>query len=171
MQTISSAPANRFNRLVGGVSSLPLPKAWQRSLLSRVAGFMVPYLGTSSMQLEEATPERAVLTLRNRRKVQNHMKTVHASAMFLLAEAATGVVLSANLPDASRFATTRAEVEYVQKSVGDLRAVATLTAEQRARIVGEASGRLTVPVTVTDESGREPARFTVEWSWKHRAAG
>lgn len=149
---------------------MPLPRALQRSLLSRVAGIMVPYLGTSSVQIEEAAPGRAVLSLRNRRKVQNHMKTVHASAMFLLAEAATGVVLSANLPDGSRFATTRAEVEYVQKSKGGLRATATLSEEQRTRILTEESGRLKVPVTVIDESGQEPARFSVEWSWEHRAA-
>ena len=169
MQTI--ATENRLSRLVRRVESLPLSPVIQRRALTWFAGLAIPYLATSSIELELVRPERAVLSLRNRRKVQNHMKTVHASAMFLLAEAATGTVLTANLPDGSRFATIHIEIDYVRKAVGDLRATATLSPEQRALIASEAKGRLVVPVALTDAEGNEPARFSIEWSFKRREHG
>lgn len=177
MQTISAevvqngAPANRFLRLVRRVRALPVPRSLQQRALSYAAGLAVPYLATSSVELLEVDAGEAVLALRNRRKVQNHMKGVHASAMFLLAEAATGVVLSANLPDGSRFATTHIEIDYKQKAVGDLKAIARLTPEQRHMIAHEERGRLRVPVTLTDARGEEPATFIIEWSYKRGGRG
>jgi acyl-coenzyme A thioesterase PaaI-like protein len=170
MQTTSAQPAtNRLTRLVERVHALPLPRPLQQRVLSFAAGLSVPYLATSSVEFVEVRAASATLLLRNRRKVQNHMKGVHASAMFLLAEAATGTVLSANLPDGSKYATTHIQIDYKQKATGDLTAVATLSAEQRDSIRTQAKGKLAVPVTLTDERGGEPAHFTIEWSWKHGA--
>lgn len=170
MQTISLDPEqNRFNRLVRRVRALPISRTLQRRVISWSAGLAVPYLSTSSVQFEELDGGRAVLSLGNRRKVQNHMKSVHASAMFLLAEAATGVVLTANLPEGSRFATTHIEIDYKRLAVGDLQAVATLTTEQRELLRSQPKGRLSIPVKLTDVNGNEPASFLIEWSYQHRA--
>jgi acyl-coenzyme A thioesterase PaaI-like protein len=170
MQSISLVPpSNRFSRLVRGVRALPLPAAIQTRLLTFSAGVAVPYLATSAVELETVDAEHAVLRLRNRRKVQNHMKTVHASAMFLLAEAATGVVLSFNLPEGSRFSTTHVEVNYKQRAVGDLCAIARLSPDERTLLCAQEKGRLSVPVTLTDSRGQEPASFLIEWSYRHRA--
>jgi uncharacterized protein (TIGR00369 family) len=159
---------NRFNTLVRRVRGLPISRRLQQRVLTWSAGFAVPYLSTSSVRFEEVERERAVLSLDNRRSVQNHMKSVHASAMFLLAEAATGVVLSANLPEGSRFATTHIEIDYKQLAVGGLQAVASLTTEQRELLRSQEKGRLSIPVKLTDANGNEPASFVIEWSWKHR---
>jgi uncharacterized protein (TIGR00369 family) len=176
MQTNDATPGkvhNRFNDLVGRIERLPLPRAWQQRLVSLGIGLTVPYLSTSSVEFAELSEASATLRLKNRRRVQNHMKTVHASAMFLLAEAATGAVLSANLPEGSRFSTTHIEIDYVRRAEGDLVAVATLDEAQRELVRGTDKGRLTVPVRVTDQSGNVPATFVVEWAWKHasRARG
>lgn len=165
-----AVPENALLRQVRRIQTLPLPASLRRRLVSLGAGLAVPYLRTSSVQFESVCAERVRLSLRNVRKVQNHMKTVHASAMFLLAEAATGAVLLANLPDGARFSTTRTEVEYRLKAVGRLEAVATLSPEQQRMVREQEKGRLTVPVVLTDAEGKEPAQFSIEWSWKHRAA-
>ena len=152
-------------RRVRKIEALPLPRALRKRLVSFGAGLAVPYLRTSSVHFQSVAPERVTLSLRNRRKVQNHMKSVHASAMFLLAEAATGTVLLANLPDGALFSTTRSEVEYRVKAVGALQAVATLSPEQQRLVREQEKGKLTVPVVLTDAEGKQPAFFSIEWSW------
>lgn len=167
MQTTSLANSpNRLERLVLKVHSLPVPDSVRRRLITLSAGLTVPYLRTSAIEIDAITAARVEVVLRNRKKVQNHMKTVHASAMFLLAESATGLVLSANLPDGSRFATTHIEIDYKQKAVGDLRAVAVLDEAQRATLRSGASGKLVVPVTLTDQADNEPATFVIEWAFR-----
>jgi uncharacterized protein (TIGR00369 family) len=168
MQTKSvGRVSNRFNQLVGRVQALPVPVGWQRRLVTLGVGLTVPYLSTSAVEFVELSEGAVTLRLRNRRKVQNHMGTVHASAMFLLAEAATGSVLSASLPEGSRFSTTHIEVDYTRRSEGDLSATAELSEVQRAQLRTEPKGRLRVPVRLIDQSGHEPASFVIEWSWKH----
>jgi uncharacterized protein (TIGR00369 family) len=168
MQTISSPRVeNRINQLVQRVGALPVPRAWQRRLVTLGVGLTVPYLATSAVVFEHVSDASVTLSLQNRRRVQNHMKTVHASAMFLLAEAATGTVLNANLPEGTRFSTTHIEVDYLRRAEGDLTATATLSDDQRALIRATPKGRLSVPVQVLDASGNEPATFVIEWSWKY----
>jgi uncharacterized protein (TIGR00369 family) len=159
---------NQLNRLLARLQDLPLPSASKQWLLTLGAGLVIPYLATSAVAFESVTPEAATLSLRNRRRVQNHMKTVHASAMFLLAEAATGTVLSANLPEGAHFSTTHIEIDYTRRALGDLKATARLDPAQRQAVQREEKGKLRVPVVLTDENGNEPARFVIEWSWKHK---
>ncbi|MFX6755288.1 DUF4442 domain-containing protein, partial [Acinetobacter baumannii] len=67
--------------------------------VSLIFGNVVPFVGTSGLRYEELTYNRVVVSVRNRRKVQNHIKSVHAAAMALLAETASGFVVGMNLPD------------------------------------------------------------------------
>lgn len=163
-------PENALLRQVRRIEAWPLPGEVRKWLVSFAAGLVVPYLRTSGIELESVRPERVELSLRNLRKVQNHMRTVHASAMFLLAEAATGAVLLANLPDGARFSTVSSHVEYLARAVGRLEVVASLSPEQQRQVREQEKGRLTIPVVLTDVEGKQPAVFAIEWSWKHRAA-
>jgi uncharacterized protein (TIGR00369 family) len=158
---------SRFNQLLTRIEGLPLPRSAKQWLLTQSAGLMIPYLSTSAIEFEAVSQARATLALRNRRRVQNHMKGVHASAMFLLAEAATGTVLLANLPEGALFSTTHIEIDYTKRARGDLRATATLDEAQRTQLEREEKGKLRVPVELRDGDGNEPARFVIEWSWKH----
>ncbi len=56
-------------------------------------------------------------------------------------------------------------IDYVKRAHGDLRAVATITADQRAQLQSEAKGELVVAVTVTDDSGESPIAATMTWAW------
>jgi acyl-coenzyme A thioesterase PaaI-like protein len=154
---------NNLNRVVAKFQFLP--PALRVTVISGIFGRVVPFVGTSGLRYEELTPERVVVTIRNRRPVQNHIKGVHAAAMALLAETATGFAVGMNLPDDKLPLIKTLKVDYQKRTRGDMRAVATLTAEQVTMIRTTPKGEVTVPVMVTDESGEEPIRCEMVWAW------
>jgi acyl-coenzyme A thioesterase PaaI-like protein len=134
-------------------------------VISKIFGRVVPLVGTASLRYEELTPERVVVSIRNRRPVQNHINGVHAAAMALLAETATGFAVGMNLPDDKLPLIKTLKVDYLKRTRGDMRAVATLTKEQMQLIRTTPKGETLVPVLVTDESGEEPIRCEMLWAW------
>lgn len=146
-------------------SSKWLPANIRATVISKIFGKVVPYVGTSGLLYEELTPERVVVSIKNQRKVQNHINNVHAAAMALLAETATGFIVGMNLPDDKLPLIKTLKVSYYKRTQGDMRAVATLSAEDIARIEREPKGEVLVPVTVTDESGGEPIKCEMLWAW------
>lgn len=155
--------SNQLKRVVE--SSKWLPANVRATVVSKILGKVVPYVGTSGLLYEEITSERVVVSIRNQHKVQNHIKNVHAAAMALLAETATGFVVGINLPDDKLPLIKSLKVDFYKRTHGDMRAVATLTPEDVARIATEPKGELWVPVTVTDESGNEPIKCEMLWAW------
>jgi acyl-coenzyme A thioesterase PaaI-like protein len=154
---------NNLNRIVARTAFLPA--ALRTTLLSRLFGRVVPLVGTAGLRYEELTPERVVVSIRNRRPVQNHIKGVHAAAMALLAETATGFAVGMNLPDDRLPLIKTLKVDYLKRTQGDMRAVASLTPEQVQLIRSTPKGEVLVPVTVTDASGQEPIRCEMLWAW------
>ncbi|WP_297926147.1 DUF4442 domain-containing protein [uncultured Agitococcus sp.] len=146
-------------------SSKWLPANIRATVISKIFGKVVPYVGTSGLLYEELTPERVVVSIKNQRKVQNHINNVHAAAMALLAETATGFIVGMNLPDDKLPLIKTLKVSYYKRTQGDMRAVATLTPEDIARIEREPKGEVLVPVIVTDESGGEPIKCEMLWAW------
>lgn len=142
-----------------------LPDSLRIRAVSLIFGNVVPFVGTSGLRYEELTHNRVVVSVRNRRKVQNHIKSVHAAAMALLAETASGFVVGMNLPDDRIPLIKTLHVDYTRRSSGDLRAVATLTDADIARIRSEPKGEVLVPVTLTDATGQEPVQCQMIWAW------
>lgn len=155
--------SNNLNRVVSKFGVLPA--SVRVGLISRVFGRVVPYVGTSGITYEELTPQRVVVSIRNKRPVQNHIKGVHAAAMALLAETATGFVVGMNLPDDKLPLIKSLKVDYLKRTQGDMRAVASLTAEQVEMIRTTPKGEVLVPVVVTDASGEEPIKCEMLWAW------
>jgi len=154
---------NTLSRVVARLSGLP--PALRRFAITKAFTSQVKFAGTGAVQILELEEGRAVLQMRNLRKVQNHIGTIHATGMALLAESATGVVLGMTLPDSKIPLLKSMHVDYVKRANGALRAEATLPAELRARVLGEERGDFAVPVTVTDETGAEPIRVQMVWAW------
>ncbi|MFZ5559966.1 MAG: DUF4442 domain-containing protein [Pseudomonadota bacterium] len=155
--------SNNLSRIVAKFSFLP--PALRSTVLTGIFGRVVPFVGTSGLRYEELSPERVVVSIRNRKPVQNHIKGVHAAAMALLAETASGFVVGMNLPDDKLLLIRSLKVEYLKRSEGDMRAVATLSSEQIASIRAAPRGDVAVPVMVTDASGTEPVRCEMIWAW------
>jgi len=159
--------SNQLKRVVD--SSKWLPANVRATVVSKILGKVVPYVGTTGLLYEEISSERVIVSIRNQHKVQNHIKNVHAAAMALLAETATGFVVGINLPDDKLPLIKSLKVDFYKRTKGDMRAVATLTPEDVARIATEPKGELWVPVTVTDESGNEPIKCEMLWAWVPKA--
>ncbi|MDE2593760.1 MAG: DUF4442 domain-containing protein [Burkholderiales bacterium] len=155
--------SNRLSKTVAQFDGLPA--GLRSSAISFVLGNVVPYIGTSKLKFEELTPERVVVSIKNRRKVQNHIHNVHAAAMALLAETATGFCVSMNLSDDKLPLIKTLKVDYLKRTQGDMRAVAQLRPDQIQLIRSQDKGELTVPVTITDETGNEPITAEMVWAW------
>ncbi|WP_043112220.1 DUF4442 domain-containing protein [Solimonas flava] len=154
---------NRLSRAVAYCAALPGPL--RRRATTLLFNSQVRFAGTAGLRFETLSEEQAVVVVRNRGKVQNHIGGVHAAAMALLAETATGAVFGMNVPDDRLPLLKCMHIDYVKRAQGDLRAIATLDAAPRARIVAEARGDLVVPVTITDAAGESPIVATMTWAW------
>ncbi len=124
----------------------------------------VPFTGTAGVQFVSLTPERVEVRLANEHRVRNHIGSVHASAMNLLAETATGMVVGMNVRD-DCLPLAKELMAFKKRATGGLKAVATLTAEQRAAMQASDKGEVQVKVTVTDETGVEPVECAFTWAW------
>jgi acyl-coenzyme A thioesterase PaaI-like protein len=157
------AQANMLSRIVTRVRGFP--PAIRSLLITKAFSSQVPFVGTAGLRFEEMEEGRVVVTLSNRRKVRNHLRGIHASAMALLAETATGAVLGMTLPDTHIPLMKTTHVDYVRRCKGNLRAEATLPPELRQRVLTEDKGDFAVPIRVTDEEGQEPVKCQMVWAW------
>ncbi len=157
------SPANRMSRTVARLANLPRPaRILAQSLLM---GKLVPFVGSARLRIEELATDRVDIVIPNRRRNRNHIAQVHAAAMALAVETATGFVVGMNLPDSRLPLLKSMKIDYVRRSSGPIRAVATLDASQRQHILDNERGDVTVAVTATDDSGEEPIRCEIVWAW------
>jgi len=160
------AQANSLARAVSRVAGFP--PSVRSLLITFMFTSQVRFAGTGGIKFVELEEGRAVLTIRNQRKVQNHIRGIHAAAMALLAETATGAVLGMTIPDTHIPLLKTMHVDYVRRARGGLRAEAMLPAEMRQRVLSEDKGDFAVPIRVTDEEGQEPIKCQMVWAWVPR---
>ena len=154
---------NQLSRNVARLQRLPASlRPWATSFM---LGKVVPMVGAAGLRFDEISNTRVVVTLRNRRKVQNHIKGLHAAAMALLAETATGFCVGMNVPDDKLPLIKTLKVDYLKRAQGDMTAVAQLRPEQIHQIQTLDKGEVTVPVSITDESGADPIQCEMVWAW------
>ncbi|MDX5336679.1 MAG: DUF4442 domain-containing protein [Marinobacter sp.] len=145
---------NVYNRL----SRLPMGK----TLFSRAVCQTAPYFSSISPTVETLAPGRCVVTMKKRRKVTNHLKTVHAIAMCNMAELAGGLLTDASIPKGARWIPSGMTVKYLKKAKTDL----TATADGSSLDWSE-EGTIRVPVSVTDTSGQEVFHALIDMNIKH----
>lgn len=87
-----------------------------------------PYFSSTSPLLETLEPGRCVATIQHRRRVQNHIGTVHAIALCNLAEFVGGLATDAAMTRSLRWIPKGMSVRYLKKAVGPMRGEATLDA-------------------------------------------
>ena len=119
-------------------------------LFSRAVCLKAPYFGTIKPRFVALEPGRCEVRIPDRRRVHNHLGTVHAIALCNLAELAAGVMTDATLPPTMRWIPKGMGVEYLRKAVGTMHAVAT---PERSLEVSEAGYDAPVLVEVRDDKG------------------
>lgn len=121
-----------------------------RWLFARAVCWRAPYFGTIAPRFVALEPGRCEAEIHDRRRVHNHLGSVHAIALCNLAELVAGVMTDATIPSSMRWIPKGMTVEYLRKATGTLRGVATPDID-----VVEASQGYELPVTVlvTDAAG------------------
>ena len=142
-----------------------LPAGLRGRAISTLFGFKVRFAGTGGVHFEELSESRAVAHMRNRSKVRNHIGGIHAAAMALLAETATGAVFGMNVPAGRLPLLKSMHIDYLKRAQGALRAEAMLTEQQRQAMQADEKGEAEVAVRVTDESGESPIECRMLWAW------
>jgi acyl-coenzyme A thioesterase PaaI-like protein len=107
-----------------------------------------PYFSSISPLVEDLRPGYARISIKKRRSVENHLKTVHAIAMCNMAELAGGLMTDVSVPKGARWIPAGMTVEYLKKAKTDLIAEAHGTA-----IDWSVTGNIVVPVDVKDTYG------------------
>jgi len=151
-----------MNRLEKTVNQLKNYPTW---VLSFAVGRIVKLVGTTGCQFDLMTNEKVIISLQNKKKVRNHIGQIHAAAMILLAETATGMVVGMNIPDDKIPLIKSINTKFVARSKGAMKAVATLTTAQIEQIKTQEKGEVLVPVIVTDENNAEPIVTEMLWAW------
>ena len=96
-----------------------------RWLFSRLVCLKAPYFGSIGPRIVALRPNHGEATIRHRRRVTNHLGTVHAIALCNLAEFVGGLTCDASIPQSMRWIPKGMSVEYLKKAVGTMHATAT----------------------------------------------
>lgn len=134
----------------------PIPGG--RWLFSRVLGWVAPYSGTVGARFQELEPGRALVTLRDRRAVRNHLNSIHAIALANLGEIATGVAVLTALPAGTRGIVTGLSIEYVKKARGRLTVDCRVTPPEVTETI-----ETEVRAELLDPQQDVVARISVRW--------
>jgi uncharacterized protein (TIGR00369 family) len=150
-----AAAAQRLARAWRRLSGVPGGK-W---LFSRLVGRIAPYSGTIGARVIELEPGRAVLRIRDRRRLRNHLRSVHAIALANLGELASGLAATLAMPPGVRGIPVGITIEYFRKARG------TLTAEGLAELPAVTTPTNTVvSADIRDATNELVAQVRVRWT-------
>jgi len=138
---------NRLRSLPGGI--------W---LFNRFLRWFNPYSGSIHPYVTELRPGYARIKLQDRRRVRNHLNSIHALALANLGELTSGLALLSGLPENTRGIPTKISIDFYKKARGQL------VAESHSGIptVSE-SMDYEVFADILDSNGDVVARTTVNW--------
>ena len=155
--------SNPLRQFVNKVNQYP---GWLSSfLMTKMFRYKVKLAGTTGIEVLYTDGKTVTYRQKNRRKAQNHIGSVHAAAMALLAESCTGFIVGINLPGDKLPLIKTMKLNYVKRASGDMTAVASLTDEQIALMQTQEKGEVNVTVKVTDETGSVPVECEMLWAW------
>lgn len=125
-------------------------------IFSKMVCFKAPYFKTIRPLFKELRPGYCEVTMKKRRGVQNHIKSVHAIAMCNISELTAGSMLEASLPGNMRWIPKGMTVEYLKIAKTDLKAICEISLDNL-----DAAQELPMTVHVTDTKGIEVFRAVI----------
>jgi len=142
----------------------PTLRAWQRAqrsalgrwIFARAVARKAPYFATIAPRILELRPTLCRAAMSKRRRVENHLGTVHALAMGNLCELAGGMVTEVTIPTTMRWIPRGMTIEYLRKAETGVTATARLDKSE-----WQAAENIGVPVSVVDNDGTEIVRAVI----------
>ncbi len=151
----SNNPLVRLQRLWLFLHKLP----GGRWLFSFILGKIVPYSGSIKAKVLSLKPGYAQLQLRDRRRVRNHLNSVHAIALANLGEYTSGLAMLGALPSSIRGIPTQISTEYYKKARGYL--LAESSCSPPVNLTEDTD--FEVFTNITDQQGDVVAKTIVNW--------
>jgi acyl-coenzyme A thioesterase PaaI-like protein len=128
-------------------------------ILSRLLGLAAPYSGSIGANIVHLGEGSATVSLPDRRKVRNHLNSIHALALANLGELTANLALITLCPPNGRFIVTRMETDYVKKGRGEL----LCTCDIPTDLPWETVERTAATATIVDRDDEVVTRVTVYW--------
>lgn len=100
-----------------------LPFGMGKWVFSTAVSWKAPYFKTIKPMFQSFEAGRCVVTMKNRKSVQNHLGSVHAAAMCNLAELTAGSMLEGSLSTDFRWLPKNMDVQYKAMAKSDLKAI------------------------------------------------
>ena len=130
---------------------------------------VVPFAAHVGVALETIGEGTASAMLEQSQATSNHVATMHAGALFTLAEAASGAAMAGMFLE--RLAGVRpvaagSTIAYLKPAKGRITAHAAVDGTRDALFAAlDAEGKVRFPVTIRmeDAAGREVAQMSVDW--------
>jgi len=149
-QSLGQQVANTFNtlsRFPGG-----------RFIFNRIIANKIPYSATIGARVMVLELGYAKAQLKDRRKIRNHLNSIHAVALTNFGELTSGLALITSLPANVRGIVTQITTDYVKKARG------TLLAECRCNLPKVTSDMdFSVTAVIRDQAQDTVATVTVLW--------
>lgn len=155
MATAHVSPGAKIMRLWQRLAPWP----GGRWLFSRILGLMVPYTGSIAARVRELRPGYARVELRDRRRVRNHLNSIHAIALANLGEVTCGLAMLTGVAPDTRGIAIKISTEYFKKARG------LLVAETRCEVppVQGEDMEVEVQADIRDHDGDVVAHTTARW--------
>jgi acyl-coenzyme A thioesterase PaaI-like protein len=130
-----------------------------RWLFSLALGWIAPYSATIGARVDELKPGYARVSIRDRRRLRNHLDSIHAIALINLGEIATGLAVLSTITTNMRGIVLDIHAEYVKKARGRITASAEfqLPAKVENETVCQVQARL------RDQSGETVTLVRATW--------
>ncbi len=126
-------------------------------VFTRLVCWKAPYFGSIRPRFVDLRPGFCEVYVKKRRRVLNHIGTVHAIAMCNMAELAGGTMTEVTVPSGYRWIPKGMRVEYISKAETDLKAVARIDSIPTFAEAAE----LPVTVTVIDAASKPVFRAVI----------
>ncbi len=127
-------------------------------IFSRMLGAVIPYTGSIKARVDHLEPGHAIVVLPDRRRVRNHLDSIHAIALANMAELSTGLAMISGLPPGVNAILVGLTVSYEKKARGELRAECKCSVP-----TGDTRQEVAIDTEVKDKTGDVVTRAIATW--------
>jgi acyl-coenzyme A thioesterase PaaI-like protein len=135
----------------------PLPAG--RLLYSLALGWLAPYSSSIGARVEEIRPGYARVSISDRRRLRNHLRSIHAIALINLGELATGLAVLSTISGNMRGIVLDIRADYLKKARGKITAIAEFELPQP--LLDDTPCE--VEARLQDQSGETVTRVQATW--------